>query len=342
MTTPFQLVTRHGECFEVNPQGKDRADNRDGVLHYFHLTDLVKGRGLRKVSVYRGGPRDCYAPSIAEFDRRIDTVLLNTIRRRFDSGELTFDVPEGATYYKEVLVTPEDFQVQSPVSDEEIRQLILHEAYWLSYKYGSRHPVQFDSETDLEYLGVGVQDIRRNQWVLEQDALLEQSKIPGNGRPRVDLVKLYESRQRTVIRNEQVFPKGTQYEAFKAVINILRTATKEILVVDNYLGSSLLEMIEAIPSKPAARLLTFRPSADFKTAVTAFKKQYGQSLEVRLHQREVHDRATVVNDADFFALGASIKDLGDKLSLLNKVEDPANVARLRAEFQTIWASAIPL
>ena len=112
--------------------------------------------------------------------------------------------------------------------------------------------------------------------------------------------------------------------------------------MDNYLGSSLLEMIEAIPSKPAARLLTFRPSADFKAAVTAFKKQYGQSVEVRLHRREVHDRAIVVDDRDFFALGASIKDLGNQLSLLNKVEDPANVARLRAEFQTIWTAANPL
>jgi hypothetical protein len=342
MTTPIQLATRLGECFEINPQGNDRAGNRDGVLHYFHLTDLVRGRGLRKVSVYRGGPRDFYASSVAEFNRRIDTVLLNTIRRRFDSGELTFDVPEGATYYKEILVTPEDFQQQPPASDEEIRQLIMHEAYWLSYKYGTRYPVQFDSETDLEYLGVGVQDIRRNQWVLEQDGLLEQSKIPGNGRPRVELVKMYESRQSTVLRKEQVFPKGTQYEAFRAVTNILRTATKEILVVDNYLGSSLLEMIEALPSKPAVRLLTFKPSADFKVTVVAFKKQYSQSVDVKLHQKEVHDRAIVVDDRDFFALGASIKDLGDKLSLLNKVEDPANVTRLRAEFQAIWASATPL
>ena len=93
---------------------------------------------------------------------------------------------------------------------------------------------------------------------------------------------MYESRQSTVIRNEQVFPKGTQFEAYKAVTNILRTATKEILVVDNYLGISLLEMIEAIPSKPAARLLTFKPSPDFKAAVTAFKKQHGQSVEVRV------------------------------------------------------------
>jgi hypothetical protein len=342
MTTPIQLVTRLGECFEVSPQGVDRAGNRDGVMHYFHLTDLVRGRGLRKVSVYRGGPRDFYASSVAEFDRRIEMVLLNTIRRRFDSDELTFDVPDDPTYYKEISVTPEDFQPQPPVTDEEVRQLIMHEAYWLSYRHGNRYPVQFDSETDLEYLGVEAQDIRRNQWVLEQDGLLEQSKIPGLGRPKAQLVKMYESRQSTALRNEQVFPKGTQYDAFKAVTNILRTASKEILIVDNYLGSSLLEMIDAIPSKPAVRLLTYKPSPDFKAAVMAFKKQYGLPVEVRLHQREVHDRAIVVDDRDFFALGASIKDLGDKLSLLNKVEDPANITRLRAEFQTIWASATPL
>ena len=69
----------------VNPQGNDRAGNRDGVLHYFYLTDLVKGRGLRKVSVYRGGPRDFYASSVAAFDPRIDMVLLNTLSRHTHS-----------------------------------------------------------------------------------------------------------------------------------------------------------------------------------------------------------------------------------------------------------------
>jgi hypothetical protein len=341
MTPQIRLVTRLGECFEVNPQDKDRAGNRDGVLHYFYVTDGVKGRGLRRVSVFRGGPRDFYASSLEEFDRRIETVLLNRLRRGFDSGELTFDVAESETF-KEVRLRHADFQQQSAASDEEVRQLIMHEAYWLSYRYGNRNPVLFDSETDCEYLGVGVEDIRRNKWVLEEEGLLERSPFPGSGRPTGQLVKMYEARQSTVIRDEQVFPKGTQYEAFKAVTNILRTATAEIFVVDNYLGTSLLDMIEVIPSKPVVRLLTFKPSADFKIAVAAFKKQYGQSVEVKLHQKEVHDRAIVIDDRDFFALGASIKDLGDKLSLLNKIEDPANITRLRTEFQNVWASATPL
>jgi hypothetical protein len=341
MENTIRLVTRHGECFEVNSQGKDRADNRDGVLHYFYVTDNARGRGLRRVSVFRGGPRDFYASSLEEFDRRIDTVLLNRLRRGFDSGELTFDLPESDTF-KEIRLRHADFQPQPSATDEEIRQLIMHEAYWLSYRYGNRNPVMFDSETDSEYLAVGVEDIRRNKWVLEEEGLLERSPFPGSGRLTGQLVKMYEARQRTVIRNEQVFPKGTQYEAFKAVANILQTATKEIFVVDNYLASSLLDMIAAIPSMPAIKLLTFKASADFKVAVTAFKKQYGSPVEVRLHQKEVHDRAIVIDDRDFFALGASIKDLGDKLSLLNKIEDATNIIRLRTEFQTIWGSATPL
>ncbi len=341
MPAQSRLVTRHGECFEVVAQDKDRAGNRDGVLHYFHLVDLIRNRGTRRVSVFRGGPRDHYAPSVSVFDRRIDTVLQNRIRRGFDSGELTFDVPEEQTY-KEIRLRPSDFEQQPRASDQEIRQFILHEAYWLSYRHGNRFPVEFESEANLEYLGVEAQDIRRNQWVLEEEGLLEQSNIPGNGRPKAQLIRLYESSKSATVHDEQVFPKGTQYEAFKAVTSIMRTATKEIVVVDNYLDSSILEMIEAISSKPAVRLLTFKPSADFKIAVMAFQRQYGPRVEVKLHQREVHDRVIIIDDKDFFALGASIKDLGDKLSLLNKLEDSVAVARLRSEFQTIWASANPL
>jgi pyrimidine deaminase RibD-like protein len=194
------LVTRGGECFRVHSQGKDRADNRDGVLHYFHLTDMAKNRGTRRVSVYRGGPRDFYAPNIAEFDRRIDMVLLNRIRRSFDSGELTFDVPESETYM-EVSVKPSDFQPQHPATDPEIRQLILHTAYWLGYRHGQphtpRHLVQFDSDGDLEYLGVEARDVRRNQWLLEEDGLLEKSNLAGSGVPTSALVKAYESNDGT-------------------------------------------------------------------------------------------------------------------------------------------------
>ena len=158
---------------------------------------------------------------------------------------------------------------------------------------------------------------------------------------RFDGIEIRDDMQ-SMLPGEQVFAKGTQLEALKAITKIMQSANKEIFVVDNFLGSSLLGIIEAIPSRPAIRLLTFKPSPDFKTAVTAFQKQYVQTIDVKVHQKEVHDRAIIIDDTHFFALGASIKDLGDKLSLLNKLENPASIQRLRSVLQTVWTSAQPL
>jgi hypothetical protein len=139
-----------------------------------------------------------------------------------------------------------------------------------------------------------------------------------------------------------VFPKGTQYEAYKEIKNILRSATKEILIVDNYLDDSVLDMLEALPAQPSLRLLTSRAPKDFQVSVKKFSSQYQQAIEVKVHHKEIHDRAVVIDDADFYALGASIKDAGAQLFFINRVEDPGNIARLRTELQTIWASAKPL
>jgi hypothetical protein len=337
--SPLRLVTRGGECFEVENHGGKIAAIAT-VLFIFSISKIWRaGRGMLRVSVFRFGPKDLYAPSVAEFDRRIGTVLLNTIRRGFDRGEITLDVPEGSTYYRELRLCDDDFQPQSSVS----KQLIFHTAYWLSYRYGlHQYPVQFDSETDLEYLGVTENDIRRNQWVLEEKGLLYKSRIPGNGRPTVTFIELYESRKSSVAGSEQVFPKGTQYEAFKAIKRILTSATREILVLDNYMDDSVLDILQALPLRPTLRLLTSKTSKDFSIAVKKFAAQYQQKVEVRVHQKHAHDRVIVIDDVHFYALGASIKDAGSQLFFLNKIEDLSNINRLRSEFQMIWASANPL
>jgi hypothetical protein len=138
------------------------------------------------------------------------------------------------------------------------------------------------------------------------------------------------------------FAKDTQFDAYKVVSKMFKSARHDIFIADNYLDDSVLDMLMSAPSQPSVRLLTFKPSADLKIAVKRFQSQYRKSVEVRLHQKEIHDRAIVVDDKDFYTFGASIKDLGKQLSVLNKLEDPTNVAKLRAELQTIWASAQPL
>ena len=189
----FKLVTRKGECFEITFQRKDVAQNRDGVFHLFLLKDLTKNRGDRLVSVYRFGPKDFYGP---DYDERIDTVLLNAIRRAFDSGMLAFDLPYYEHMYKEIPLRTEDFRSQPLANGEEIQQLIKHEAYWLAFrnseKIGASYFFRFDSAADLDYLGASAADVCRYVWLLGQRGLLHDV-TGGLGKPTEKLVDIYES-----------------------------------------------------------------------------------------------------------------------------------------------------
>jgi len=71
------------------------------------------------------------------------------------------------------------------------------------------------------------------------------------------LIELYESTLSVHLPQEGVYPAGTQYEAFKEVKRILSSATKDILIVDNYLDESVLDILQALPSRPIVELLTF-------------------------------------------------------------------------------------
>jgi hypothetical protein len=181
--------------------------------------------------------------------------------------------------------------------------------------------------------------VQQNQWFLEQKGLLVASTIRGLGRPTEKLIEIYESQQSAQTRSEWVFPPKTQYDAFKTISTILRSAKGDILLVDNFLGEEVLDMLAALPAKPAVKILTHKPTQDFRVAVSKFLNQYGGSIEVRLHGAQIHDRAIVIDDTDFYALGASIKDFGKGLSLINKLEDSTAIATLRSTLAAIWNSA---
>ena len=227
----------------------------------------------------------------------------------------------------------------------DLRQFIIHKAFWLAFRHspaGRRWPVPFDEPIELEYLGVSSEDVVRNEWLLEEQGLLEKSQVPGFGRPTAKLIEVYEARHSTALPNETVFPKGTQYEAFKKVTSILRSASREIIIADNYMNEEVLDMLLAVPMQPTIKLLTHRAAPDFKVAVRRFQGQYQRTVEAKTHNAEIHDRLIMVDGTQFYALGGSIKDMGTKLTFLNKIEDASNISRLRDELERIWASAVPL
>src|ERR1700675_2282327 len=111
-TTPLRLVTIRGDCFEIRYNGSPVSATRDGVVHQFRLHDLLMKRDDLRISVCRGGVLDAYVPSAMEFDRRENAVVLNVIRRAFDSGEVSFDRASESANYTEISLEPSDFAKQ--------------------------------------------------------------------------------------------------------------------------------------------------------------------------------------------------------------------------------------
>jgi hypothetical protein len=169
------LVTVAGECFEAEFEATGNGDGRDGVLYYFKLKDFVKDRGRRSVSMFRSGTDKVF---IEDYDARVETVRLNVLRRAFDSGTFSFDIPVIPNRYHELRLRADDFKPQKKADDKIIRRFIRVGAYYLGFKHSPNGPnlfVDFDCPDDLEYLGAKSEDIGRNVRLLTEEGYLRSA-----------------------------------------------------------------------------------------------------------------------------------------------------------------------
>jgi len=142
--------------------------------------------------------------------------------------------------------------------------------------------------------------------------------------------------------SEQFFPPGTPFDAYVAIRSILEKASRRVLVVDAYMGSTIFVTLEAASATtPSVELLTasraIRP--DFRLEAAHFQQQFPEAhLQVRT-TAEFHDRFIVVDDADYYHVGASIKDAGKRAFLISRLEDQPIIDLLRTHIGAAWQSA---
>ena len=118
---------------------------------------------------------------------------------------------------------------------------------------------------------------------------------------------------------QKIFFKGQIYDAYSLIIDIIKTANKRILIIDNYLDNSVLKMLTKKNNKVEVLLLTSGKSPIRKIDITKFNSQYPK-LRMQYTNR-FHDRFIVIDNKDLYHLGASIKDLGNKCFGINKINE---------------------
>ena len=114
--------------------------------------------------------------------------------------------------------------------------------------------------------------------------------------------------------NNYIFYEGQIYDAYSLLIDILSKADKEVIIIDNYAGKKLFDIIRNINVK----IKIYTENID-NISKEKYEKQYS-NLEI-FNTSIFHDRFIILDNKLLYHFGASFKDLGKKCFAINKMED---------------------
>lgn len=120
---------------------------------------------------------------------------------------------------------------------------------------------------------------------------------------------------------EGIFFDGQIFDAYKFATDLIRSARKSLLLIDNYVDESVLLMLSKRNPGVTATIYTQKITAQLQLDLDKHNDQY-PPINIRTY-RNSHDRFLIVDDKEVYHIGASLKDLGKKLFAFSKLEiDP--------------------
>ena len=138
--------------------------------------------------------------------------------------------------------------------------------------------------------------------------------------------KVFDELQHEENIKQKIFFDGQIYDAYSLIVNIIRKANNKILIIDNYIDDTILELLTKKNKNVVVTILTANNSNISNLDVQKFNKEY-PTLEVS-KSNKFHDRFIVIDDKELYHCGASLKDLGKKCFGINKIEDMEYIEKL--------------
>ena len=114
-----------------------------------------------------------------------------------------------------------------------------------------------------------------------------------------------------------VFYNGQVYDAYTFVSDLIKSAKKRIILIDNYVDETVLTLLDKREEGVSAVIYTQQISRQFQLDIDRHNAQYAP-IDVETF-RLSHDRFLCIDD-DVYHIGASIKDLGKRWFGFSKME----------------------
>lgn len=120
---------------------------------------------------------------------------------------------------------------------------------------------------------------------------------------------------------EGIFFDGQIFDAYVFATDLIKSAKRSIILIDNYVDESVLLMLSKRVPGVAATIYTKQITPQLQLDLTRHNSQYPQ-VDIRTCQ-QAHDRFLIIDNTEVYHIGASLKDLGKKLFAFSKMKMPA-------------------
>lgn len=227
---------------------------------------------------------------------------------------------------------PDDFRFQ--LTDTEKNELVTNCDRFHSLKHSSANPYAFTEQgvsmlsavlkSDIA-VDISVKIIRsfvnmrklisNNALIFQRLETLEQKQFTNDEK----FNKLFEAIEEKSIKPTQgIFYDGEVYDAYLFVSDLIKSAKKSIVLVDNYLDESVLTMLSKRAPNVIATLYTKNITPQLELDL---KKHNAQYPKITLKKFDAsHDRFLIIDSKELYHIGASLKDLGKKWFAFSKFE----------------------
>ncbi|MBW2998916.1 ORF6N domain-containing protein [Candidatus Woesearchaeota archaeon] len=134
----------------------------------------------------------------------------------------------------------------------------------------------------------------------------------------IKIDKIFNIIEKELPKKQGIFFDGQMFEARTFVCDLIRSAKKNIILIDNYIDDSTLQLFTIIKKDIKITIYTKNISEKIIKDLEIFNKS-NNYIEIKKFDKS-HDRFLLIDERTYH-FGASLKDLGKKWFAFNKLEN---------------------
>jgi len=152
----------------------------------------------------------------------------------------------------------------------------------------------------------------KNAYIFQEFQRINQKLITHDEQ----LEKVFKAMHSKELPRQGIFFNGQVFDAFVFISKLIKTAKSRIVLIDNYVDETTLQLFSDKNSVVSLKIYTKHLTQKLLLTAEKFNRQHG-GLVIKKFD-DSHDRFIII-DNDLYHIGASLKDLGKKWFAFSKL-----------------------